>query len=85
MLSKNTPDVQVEFLSSVHAVERDAHFAVGGEDALRRNRALEEDVVRVVGDLFQAERHEEVADPPAFAERQFVHREIGVFDHRSPA
>ena len=51
-----------EILSVVATVRGNAHFAIGGEDALRGDRALEEDVVRVVGHLLQAERNKEVAD-----------------------
>jgi hypothetical protein len=71
-----------KIFSVVDAVDRHADFAIGGEDALRRDRTFKKDIVRIVRDLLQTERHKEVADPPAIDDRNLVHREVGVFDDR---
>ena len=64
-------------------VECDSNLTICSEHRLGGDRTFEECVVRIVGDLFQAERHEKVPDAESPQVRDFVQRKVGIFDLRS--
>lgn len=61
-------------------VKSGTDFAISGEDILRRDGAFEEDVVGVVGDLFQTEGDEEISDSKATEIGNIFHGQVCVFD-----